>query len=66
MKEDLLALLLALLLSKFEQPRQRFYEFIADPGFLEGVLAGGAERVADEARDRVEQFRAAVGIARLG
>lgn len=58
--------LLTLLVSTFEQPRQRFLEFLADPEFLERVLAEGAQRVVEEARDRVEQVRTAVGIARLG
>lgn len=45
--------------------RERYSEFLADPGSIEAVLRAGAERARAQARPLMEQVREAVGIGSM-
>jgi len=48
--------------SYFDPMKQRREELLADPGYVDGVLAAGAERARAEAAKVIDRVRAAVGI----
>lgn len=55
--------LFELLLDTFGAARQRRAELLADPGEIERILAGGAQRARAIARATVDRARAACGLA---
>jgi tryptophanyl-tRNA synthetase len=49
-----------------EQPRRRYRELVADPGYVESVLKKGAERAREHSRPMLDRIRHAVGIRPIG
>ncbi|MDB6136536.1 MAG: tryptophanyl-tRNA synthetase [Verrucomicrobiales bacterium] len=49
--------------TKFEEPRRRRAELVADPAYVQKVLRDGAERARAVARPTLDRVRKAVGLA---
>jgi tryptophanyl-tRNA synthetase len=48
------------------QPRGRYEELIADPGYIEATLRKGARRAREYSVPILEEIRKAVGIRAIG
>jgi tryptophanyl-tRNA synthetase len=51
-----------MVISKVEPIQKRYHEIVAEPGYLDGVLKQGAERVAPIANSTVELVKQRMGL----